>query len=174
MGEVPETDAVARVDVIVVDDRPGEANQFVLGEHGLHRALRTFARRIVERRDPEFEHQFPGLARLEVVVVGGVGVGQLLDVLRAAPSHSPILVPGRREDVIILRVHAVKGPVGIGRAYARIDHGPRLADGFGRPDVAVINIDERSARQISIHHYLEDVVVQIRASEIPVVVVNLV
>ena len=61
-----------------------------------------------------------------------------------------------------------------GLADARIDHRARFADGFGRPDVAVINVDQRPARHVPIHHHLEDVVVQIEAGEIPVVVVGFV
>lgn len=56
----------------------------------------------------------------------------------------------------------------------RIDYRPLLADRFRRPDVAVIDVDQRTARKIAVHYDFEDIVVQIAAREVPVVVVGLI
>src|ERR1017187_9379117 len=94
VGEIPESDAIARVDVVVIDHAPREADQLVLGEDAFHGALRAVAGGVVEGRDIKLQHQLAALAGLEIIVVGGVGVGQALDVLRATPGHRPDLVAG--------------------------------------------------------------------------------
>src|ERR1035437_1020054 len=174
VGKVPEAHAIGRADVVVVDHSPGEADQLVLREDGFYGALRAIAGRVVEGRDPELQNQFAAFARLEVVVVRGVGVGQALDVLRATPGHGPVFIAGRREDVIILRVDPVRRPVGFSLTDPRIYGGPRLADRLGGPDIAVVDIDQGSAGEVGIHHYFEDVVVQVVAGEVPVIVVGFV
>jgi len=110
--EIPETHAAGRVDVVVIDYRPGEAEQFVFGEDGFHGALRAVSGRVIEGRDPEFQRQFAALAGFEVVVIDRIGARQALDVLCASPGHGPIFIAGRREDVIVLRVNAVGVPGG--------------------------------------------------------------
>ena len=68
----------------------------------------------------------------------------------------------------------MRRPVRVGTADARVGHAPGLAHGFGREDVRVIRVQQRAARQVAIHHHLEDVVVQIGARKVPVVVVSLI
>ena len=54
-----------------------------------------------------------------------------------------------------------------------IDFG-HVADRLLRPHVAVVHIDQRPAGEVAIHHHLEDVVVQVGAREVPVVLVRLI
>lgn len=46
-------------------------------------------------------------------MVGGVGVGQALDVGVAAQSHRPILAQGRSHDVVFRREDEVHGEVSV-------------------------------------------------------------
>src|ERR1019366_4181144 len=91
--EIPEGVLLAR-GVVVIQNRPGQADQFVLAQHGFHGALGALAAGVIEGRDPELERQVAALARFEVVVVGRIGVGQFLHIGVAAPGQRPILAHG--------------------------------------------------------------------------------
>ena len=159
--QIPEM-MLFRINVIVVEDSPRKSDQFILSQRSFHRALRTFAPCIIEWGNPELQHQFSRFARFEVVFDCMVRVRQFLCILSASPIHRPVFSLRGREDVVVLRLVALIGEVSIGATDAGIDIG-RLADSFFRPHVAVIDIDQRSTRQIAIHDNFEDVVVQVRS-----------
>ena len=87
------------------------------------------------------------LAGLEVVGVGGVGVGQVLDPGLRAPGERPVLSLRRCEDVIVLGVHSVEGEVRVPAVHLL---------------VRVHLVDQRAARHVAVHHDLEGIVVEIR------------
>ena len=76
--------------------------------------------------------------------------------------------------MVILRVDAVRRPVRFLLADAGVKRGSRLADRLGGPDIAMVNIDQGPAGEIAIHHHFEDIVVQVCAREVPVIIVGLV
>ena len=156
--KIPERVLVAG-GIVVIEHRPGHSDQLVLPQRGLHRPPRSLAPGVVEGRDPELERQLPRFSRLEIVVVGGVGIGQFLHVGITAPRERPVFSGGRGHDVIILRVHAVHRKMRVA-----------LAELLGGLEA----LDQRAAREIAVHHQLEDVVVQTGLGEVPVVVVGLV
>ena len=57
----------------------------------------------------------------------------------------------------------------VGARHSRIELGAR-SDRLGRPDVAMVDVDERTAGQIAVDDHFEDVVVQAGSGEVPVVV----
>ena len=94
-----------------------------------------------------------------MVVVSGVRVRQILHVRVAAPGQRPVFPRRRGHDVIILRVHSVHRKMRV--AFAEL---------LGSLEA----LDQRAAREIAVHHQLEDVVVQTGLGEVPVIVVGLV
>ena len=50
----------------------------------------------------------------------------------------------------------------------------RLADRVGSPDIAVVDINQRPAGEIAIDHHFENVVVEVKPREVPIIVIGLV
>ena len=76
--------------------------------------------------------------------------------------------------MVVLRLDAVRSPVRLALADAWVDHRARPADSFGRPDIAVVDIDQGPAGKVAIHDHFEDIVVQIGTRKVPVIVVGFV
>lgn len=92
------------------------------------------------------------------MIVGGVGVREILDPGLAAPDHGPVLVQRRREDVIVLGVDSVEKCVGFPGCF----------------EVGMHVFNQRAAGKIAIDDHLEDVVMQVGPGEIPIVIPGLV
>ena len=76
--------------------------------------------------------------------------------------------------MIILRLHAMPGPMRVRRADAIILCRGCFADVLRRPEAIIAFIDQRPSRSIAVHDQLERIVVQTRLRKIPVIVVRFV
>src|SRR5688500_10335550 len=71
--QIPESTTATRIHVVVINNGPRQANQFVLCQHGLDGPLRTFGASVIERSYPEFQYKLSRLAGGKTKIVGGVG-----------------------------------------------------------------------------------------------------
>jgi len=106
--EIPKSFVVFFIGTVIIENRPRESDPFIFGEPRDHRALGSFERRIIERRDPELENELAGFAVLEIVIVSGIGLRQLFDPRLTAPDEGPVPFRRGRENVIVLGVNALK------------------------------------------------------------------
>ena len=159
LGEVPE--AVFLLAAIVVDDGPAETYLLTFVECTLHGLVGAVGAGVVEGGDVEFEAQHTVLAVTELIVVGVVGIRQLLEPLLRAPHHGPRLaLGGGRHDVIVL-----------GMDVLELEKRLQACLGLG-VDAELIGV--RAAREVGIDHDLVRVVAQAQLVEVPIVVVGLV
>ena len=108
--EVPKAGVSLGLLIVVIEYGPGHSDDLVLGQLRRNGACGLWWG-VVEGGHEKLENQFSCLTVFEVVLGGGVGVGQVLDPGLAAPDHGPVLVHGRGEDVVVLRVDAVEQEV---------------------------------------------------------------
>lgn len=129
-GKIPEFGGAASVDVVVVDDGPAEADEFVLVEDGFDGARGALGAGAVERRDPKLQCVETGLAGFGREILRGVGPREFLDPRLRAPGEAPVRADEGREDMVVLRVDAVEGKIGV--------------DGGERVFVRILAVDERA------------------------------
>src|SRR5207249_1750019 len=98
-------------------------------------------------------------AVLEIVVVRRVRPWQFLDPRLAAPHKSPVALRRRRENVIVLRVDALK----LDKCFTADKRCVGMKGGHERP-----------AGEVTIHDNLKYVVMAAMFVEVPVIIVGLV